>query len=187
MRGTIKLAKETRKLSFDEFADELLLENQPRALIILASSQIDYQLRNILEQFFWPKTAKTKEEDELLEGDNPLGTFSSRIKLAKRVGLVDLELYSLLNKLRIIRNNAAHWIVFGVADSPLRENIRDLRAKVVGRKSYELTTKKYFQNEELTDVESLKSVLLTMCVIVASIESVVGKFSLRNYKQLTLD
>ncbi|CAE6724969.1 hypothetical protein [Candidatus Nitrotoga fabula] len=181
------MAKETKKLSFDEFADELLVETQPRALIILASSQIDYLLRSILEQYLWPKSAKLKEEDELLDGDRPLGTFSSRIKLAKRVGIIDNELYDLLNKLREIRNIAAHWIVFGVSDSPLRENVKELRSRVAGRKSFKLTTNKYFLNEDLSNVESLQSVLLTICVIVASIESVADKLSLRNNKPIVFD
>ena len=105
--GEAELAKVNKQLSFDEFADELMVESQPRALIILATSQIDFQLRNILEKYLWLKSAKEKNEDEMLDGDNPLGTFSSRIKIAKRLGLIDAELYSVLNKLRDIRNSAA--------------------------------------------------------------------------------
>lgn len=181
------MAKQPKILTFDEFADELLVEHQPRALIILASSQIDFQLRNILEQYLWPKSAKAKDGDELLDGDSPLATFSSRIKLAKRLGLIDAPLSDTLNKLRGIRNNAAHWIVFGVGNSPLREDVKDLLARVIDRASYKLTLKKYFDGAELTDIESLKAVLLTICVLVASVESVVGKLSLRNNKEITLD
>ena len=38
--------------------DELLAERQPRALVILASAQIDTQLRQLLEVFLWQKRSK---------------------------------------------------------------------------------------------------------------------------------
>jgi hypothetical protein len=181
------VAKEIRHLTFDEFADELMLESQPRTLVILSASQIDVQLKNIVEKFFWPKSAKAKDSDELLEGDSPLSTFSSKIKIAKRLGLIDVPLYELLEKFRDIRNKAAHWRVFRVSESPLRENLKDLAKRVTGRKSYRLTKEKYFGKDRISDEDLLKSVLLTICVLVASIENHVDKISLRSSGQIKLD
>src|SRR5437773_1203134 len=104
------MRKEPKTLTFDEFADELMQEPQPRALVILASAQIDYQVRGLLDDFLWPKAAKPKEADELLDGDNPLSSFSSRIKMCHRLGLMDDGLANALHKLRAVRNQAAHWI-----------------------------------------------------------------------------
>src|SRR5262245_52021169 len=114
------MRKEPRTLTFDEFADELMQERQPRALVILASAQIDYQIRSLLEEFLWPKASKPSAPDELFDGDNPLSSFSSRIKMCRRLGLLDDRLAGALHNLREIRNQAAHWISFGVADAPLK-------------------------------------------------------------------
>ena len=44
------MRKEPKELTFDEFADELLKEKQPRALVILAAAKIDTQLRALHRQ-----------------------------------------------------------------------------------------------------------------------------------------
>jgi len=61
------MKKEPKLLTFDEFAEELLIEQQPRALIILASAKMDTQLRKVIEAFLWPKTAKAKDDEELFD------------------------------------------------------------------------------------------------------------------------
>lgn len=109
------MRKEPKSLTFDQFDDELLAERQSRALVILASAQIDTQLRKVIEGFLWQKRGKPKDPDELFDGDSPLSTFSSRIKVALRLGIIDERLADALDKLRDVRNQAAHWITFGVA------------------------------------------------------------------------
>ena len=61
------MRKEPKALDFDEFADELLRERQPRALVILAVAKIDTQLRDLIEKFLLTKSAKPNEADELLD------------------------------------------------------------------------------------------------------------------------
>src|SRR6266496_3387893 len=138
------MRKEPKALDFDEFADELLREKQARALVILASAKIDTQLRSMIETFLLPKRAKLKDSDELLDADNPLATFSARIKMCYRLGLLNEELADALNRLRDIRNQAAHWISFGVAEVPLRDQCKHLRSLLHGRRSYQLTTERFF-------------------------------------------
>jgi hypothetical protein len=162
---------ESRILTFDEFADELLQEQQPRALVILASARIDYQIRSLLEEFLWPKANKPKEQDEMLDGENPLSAFSSRIKMCRRLGLVDERLGDSLHKLREIRNQAAHWISFGVTESPLKDQLKHLNALTVSRRSYRLTVTKFFDSPNLTDFQSLQAVLLTLSVLIESIRA----------------
>jgi hypothetical protein len=162
--------KEPKALAFDEFADELLVEKQPRALVILACAKIDTQLRKLIETVLLPKAAKTKEPDELLDGDSPLSTFSSRIKMCRRLGLLDVDLLGALDKLRDIRNQAAHWISFGVSDAPLRDQVRNLRSLVESRRSYSLTVSRFLIETELTEFESLQAVLLTLCVLIESVQ-----------------
>lgn len=182
--------KEPTILTFDEFADELLSETQPRALMILASSQVDYLLRAALEKYFLPKSASPKNPDELFDGDVPLSTFSSRISITRRLGLIDPTFYDLLNKLRGIRNNAAHWRVFGVNDAPLKDLVKDLRSRVENRTSMGLILGKYFGGQtiaQLNSSDSLKAVLLTICALTASIEDAAEEFAITKRKQVKLD
>lgn len=162
------MRKEPKALNFDEFAEELLSEKQPRALVILVSAKIDVQLRLLIEAHLLPKFTKANEDDELLDGTNPLSTFSSRIKICRRLGLIDGSLAGAIDKLREIRNLAAHWISFGIADSP-RSLLRHLRSIVETRRAYKLTVERFFNSGELDEFESLQAALLTLCVLVESI------------------
>ena len=130
------------------------------------------------EGFLFEKSAKEKEDDELLDGDNPLTTFSSRIKVCKRLGLLDKTLFDALNTLRNIRNQAAHWILFGMGDAPLREQIKHLKSLIENRRSYRLTVGKFFHKGKLSELESLQAVLLTLCVLLETIRMMIPKVSL---------
>ena len=177
------MRKEPKSLTFDEFADELLTEQQPRALVILASAKIDMQLRQSLEKFLLPKFAKVKDDDELFDSMNPLSTFSSRIKLTHRLGLIDASLAETLNKLRELRNQAAHWTSFGVAEAPLRDQLRNLKSLIIERKSYGLTVSRFFTDSNLNELETVKAVLLTLCVILESIQIRIEEQSLSNVQK----
>jgi hypothetical protein len=124
--SVFEMRKEPKNLIFDDFADELLRETQPRALIILATAKLDNQLREVIEAFLLPRPpAASGNTDELFDGDrSPLGTFSARIKVCRRLGLIDESLARTLDTLRDVRNHAAHWISFGLSESPLRDLLR---------------------------------------------------------------
>lgn len=169
-----RMKKEPKTLSFDEFVDELLEEHQPRAIVILASAHIDMQLRNAIEDFFHPLpgdlSKKEAERYELFDGDTPLSTFSSRIKIALRLGLIDTSLTRLLNEVREIRNKAAHWITFGVMEPPLRDQLKLLYGNTIQRESYSLVVKKYFDGKSLNEFERLQALLLTICVLIETVK-----------------
>ena len=168
------MKKEPKVLDFDEFADELLAEKQPRALVILAAAKIDIQLRLLIETVFLPKCAKAADEDELLDGNSPLATFSSRIKVCRRLGLLDHRVWKVIDQLRDIRNHAAHWISFEIAQSP-RDLLRNLQSIVEEWESYKLTVKRFFPDSELNKYELLKATLLTLCVLIESIQCATAK------------
>jgi hypothetical protein len=163
------MRKEPKELTFDEFADELLKEKQPRALVILAAAKIDTQLRSLVERILLPKAAKIKEADELLEGDNPLATFSAKTKLCRRLGVIDDSVAVVLDRLRDIRNQGAHWITFGLLDAPLREQCKHLRSLIQSRRSYRLTVERFFVDTDLGEFEALQATLLTIAVLIESI------------------
>jgi len=165
------MAKEPKNLTFDEFADELLLETQPRALVILATAKIDMQLRSLVEATLLPKRGKPGASDDLLDGDNPLATFSARIKICQRAGLIDDRLAWTLDLLRGLRNQAAHWVSFGIADSPLKDQLRNLHSVVEARRSYQLTMARFFGDSSLDAAQRLQATLLTLSVLLESVRA----------------
>ena len=81
---------ETREL-FDSFAEDLLAERSIRPLIIVGTAKVADLLLEILRAFLLPQIKNQKESDEMLEADSPLATFSARIKMCRRLGLIDVS------------------------------------------------------------------------------------------------
>jgi DNA-binding MltR family transcriptional regulator len=161
--------KPTAADSFDSFADDMLAERSARPLIIVGASKVDDLLAEILLIFLLPKIAKPKEQDELLEGDKPLGTFSARIRMCRRLGLIEETLYLALDRLRILRNLCAHAVSFDDSKSPVRDHLAELRKHIVNRRSYILTKRRYFENLSLQPMEELQCLLLTLSVLLQAI------------------
>ena len=159
---------------FDEFAQDLQAERSARSLVIVGASRIDYLLLEMLRGFLLPKFTKGKNQDELLEGDHsPLGTFSARIKMCRRLGLIDETLYLALDKLRIIRNSSAHSILFDATKSPVREHYGDFRKRIASRHSYQLTKARFFDSGNLLPIEEFQCLLLTLCFLLEAIRMVI--------------
>lgn len=154
---------------FDAFAEDLLEERTARPLIIIGASRVDNLLFEILNLYLLPKLSKAKDTDELLEGDRPLSTFSARIKMCYRLGLIDKTLYATLEQLRTLRNLNAHSIAFDITKSPIREHLKQLRMHIISRNSFRLTKERYFDNSPLNNTEELQCLLLTLCVLLEAI------------------
>lgn len=90
------------KAFVEEFKDE-----SDRAAVILGAAKLDTLLMQILDRRLLPSLAGT---DELLDGDSPLATFSSRINACYRLGLITPEFAKALHLIRRIRNGFAHEI-----------------------------------------------------------------------------
>jgi DNA-binding MltR family transcriptional regulator len=79
-----------------------------RAAVILTGSIADELLRSLLAGRFVPVSSSS---DELFDGANaPLGTFSSRIEMAYRLGEISVKFARDLHLIRKIRNEFAHNI-----------------------------------------------------------------------------
>ncbi len=154
---------------FDSFADDLLSEKGVRPLVLVGASKIDLLLMKIIEGYLLPKISRPREQDELLGIDYPLGTFSSRIRMCRRLGFLDETLYAALEKVRTLRNLCAHSINFDHRQSPVRDHIVDLRKAMSTRESFKLTRQKYFMEESLSNTEELQCLLLTVCVLLQGI------------------
>lgn len=90
--------------SFQAFVAEFKGESD-RAAVVLGAAKLDSLLAQILDRFLLPSLSST---DELLEGDSPLATFSSRINACYRLGLISSEFAKSLHLVRKVRNAFAH-------------------------------------------------------------------------------
>jgi hypothetical protein len=138
-------------------------------LIIVGAAKADDLLLEVLRAFLLPKIAKAKDQDELLEGDTPLATFSARIKICRRLGLLDETLYLALERLRALRNLSAHSVSFNERKSPVRDHLGEFRKHIAARGSYRLTKERYFNVEPLEAIEEWQCLLLTLCVLLEAI------------------
>ena len=91
---------------FQEFVDEFKSESD-RAAVILGAAKIDQILYIIIKYTLVPSSSS---QDELLDGDSPLGTFSAKIKMMFRLGLIDASFVRALHIIRRIRNEFAHEV-----------------------------------------------------------------------------
>jgi hypothetical protein len=155
---------------FDYFAEDLLTERTVRPLVIIGASKVDALLLEVLRGFLLPKSSGPKDNDELLERDpGPLGTFSSRIKMCRRLGLIDPTFHSALEKLRSLRNASAHLVLFDDTKSPVREHFAEFKKSMTSRKSYSLIKERYFQNAPLSRIEEWQCLLLTVCALLEAV------------------
>jgi hypothetical protein len=114
---------EETKAQLRRFISEFSSESD-RACVILGAARLDVLLKRLLHGFLRPSTSSN---DELLDGDSPLGTFSSRIHASHRLGLIDSELVRALNLIRRIRNEFAHEAsTVSLSNPSHRDRIRQL-------------------------------------------------------------
>jgi len=161
---------DTRK-EFDLFTDEYLQERTTRTTVLVGSSKIDDTIFRILSSYFLPKTTKKTENDELLEGDRPLSTFSSRIKLIYRLGLIDKSFFMILERIRAIRNESAHKLSFDITKNPLKGKLASIVNDMSKRESYSLIKQRYFNNDIFDKSMEIKCMYLTICMLLEAIRS----------------
>ncbi|HTD41106.1 MAG TPA: MltR family transcriptional regulator [Mucilaginibacter sp.] len=158
---------------FDSFVEDLLGEKIARPLIIVAASKIEDLLYLILAKYFLnPRKAG---DDDLLNGDNPLSTFSARIKICYRLGIMNKDLFDILDKVRKVRNLCAHSIEFNVQKSPVREHLLELRKCVQQRSSFILAKERYFNNKFDSSFRELQCALIAICVVLVAINEKISK------------
>lgn len=160
-------------IQFDELVDEILDERNDRSLIILCSSIIDEQLYSILNSYL---INPLKKDDDLLKGDNPLSTFSSRIKMVYRIGIIDNSFREVLDNVRKIRNLSAHSVELNLTKSPIKDHILSLKKSVVDRPSFNLTKKRFFENN-VNNSNEVKAFFVTICVILEAINNSITKIN----------
>jgi hypothetical protein len=87
---------------------DALVGESSRGQILILAAHIDYLLKSLIGRFLKPP--RNKDDDELFRPMAPLDSFSARISMAFRLGLIsaeDAEAYDILRK---VRNDCAHAV-----------------------------------------------------------------------------
>jgi hypothetical protein len=135
---------------FDNFLLEFKGETD-RAAVILGAAKLDYLLYQILSTFFVPCAGGS---DELLDGDSPLATFSAKINIAYRLGLIDSQFARALHLVRRIRNTFAHEATGVKLDAgPHRDRIKELVAPLASYQLYEKAKEAFFKDKKGTTAD----------------------------------
>jgi hypothetical protein len=109
------------------FCEDVMKGENDRTAIIVATSMLEMQLEDLLKAVLQPKR---KQDDELFAPERPLSTFSAKISLSHRLGVLDPELCAVLDGIRKIRNDFAHDVFArSLNDPPHSDRINDLAAR----------------------------------------------------------
>lgn len=86
---------------------ELISSESDRGAVLVAASLLEAGLEDAIKK----KLISVKSnKDPLFDGNSPFGTFSAKIELAYRVGVIRSDTKEMLNLFRKIRNIFAHEI-----------------------------------------------------------------------------
>jgi len=154
-----------------EVIHEIIDEKNERSLIILCSSIIDDQLYSILNKFLLDVPEK---KEDLLKGDNPLSTFSSRIKTLYRLGIIDEQFRKILDTVRSIRNSCAHQVIININKSPIKDHIKTIDQFFIEKESHKIVGERFFSDESINN-RNLKNLFVTILIILQSINKTIEK------------
>lgn len=129
----------------NEIINELKAESD-RATVILSAAKIDAQLYLLLNKCLKPSSQNT---DDLLDGDNPLSTFSSKINISFRLGLINAHFAKSLHLIRKIRNSFAHeFRSMSLNNGGHADRVRELLMHFKDYAEYEDLKEKMFKDKE---------------------------------------
>ena len=115
-------AEETRQLIMSIFTDS------EKACVILGGALLDTQLTKALRKILRPAEKKKFIEDELFGPDRAIGNFGAKIRLAYRLGLIDVNFLKGLKLVNLLRNDFAHLSeTIHISQSPYKDWMITLR------------------------------------------------------------
>jgi DNA-binding MltR family transcriptional regulator len=161
-KKTVGKIRRSDLLAFIDFYNNLKSESD-RAAVILGTSKIELLLLQIIQKHLLPCPAS---KDDIFEGEGPLSTFSSRINLAYRLGLIDATLSHSLHIIRKIRNDFAHETSAGNLDKvPHRDRVNTLTAQFVKTEVYQ-EFKKIILKKPTSSTKDSFRVIISLFVLV---------------------
>lgn len=105
-----------------------LYRESDRGCVLLLAADIENVLEKIFEAWFkGVGTLSKKIQKDVFDFTGPLGTFSAKITLSRALGIIESKLYSDLQKIRKIRNHAAHSNDdFSLSDPEMKEIVSSM-------------------------------------------------------------
>lgn len=101
-----------------------LMAEGERAAVVVGAARLDLALERLLKSVMHHHPGGT---DNLFDPDRPLGTFSSKIALAYRLGLISREVELSCQLVRRIRNDFAHSVgAASLSESAHSNRLREL-------------------------------------------------------------
>jgi|GEM_PF-4886007 len=92
-----------------EIDKDPLKRESDRGCVLLLASDVENLLTKMLKDMFQRSSQLSRrEEKNIFDYTGPLGTFASKIYLSKAIGVIDDKLHGDIQKIRSIRNMAAH-------------------------------------------------------------------------------
>ena len=86
----------------------MLMEESDRGCVLVAAAILENCLEELFRNIFTRNKVSKKLQDSIFDFNNPLSTFSSKIKLAYSLGHISRQLFEDLETIRKIRNKFAH-------------------------------------------------------------------------------
>lgn len=174
------------KIDFQKFVDEFKGESD-RAAVILGAAKLDLLLYQVLQQYLIPTTSS---KDELLDGDSPIGTFSAKILMTHRLGLINDEFARALQFIRKIRNSFAHEVAGCTLESGAhRDRVKELVAQMRHKKAFLHVRELYFEGKDDPSTNfrtALAFLVARLDVLLSHIESRDSLNSIAIFGQSTL-
>ena len=157
-------------IAYKEFVKEFGNETD-RAAVILGVAKLDALLYQLLSKFL---VSCPTSQDDLFDIEKPLSTFSAKINIAYRLGLINADFSRSLHLIRRIRNDFAHEISGCSLDQcPHRDRVDNLVGTFLCDEFYSFR-KIFFKDEHSAGV-NFRTVLGVIVVrILSAIEDTVS-------------
>lgn len=138
------------------------IQDKHKAIVLSAAARLDVILEKILKKLMQPCSGNA---DNLFDTERPLSSFSAKINLAYRLGVIDSNFEHALQMVRKIRNRFAHSkTVLNLSSSPYKdwvnELVRDVKKDGNSFDSMAEGLKEANYSSDLTDFASAVIILL---------------------------
>jgi DNA-binding MltR family transcriptional regulator len=137
----------------------IISSESDRGAVILAGSILDVALEKLIVSFLLPPV---KKEDKLVTGAYaPLGSFSAKIEMCYRLGLIKPQVLKQLQLFKNIRNDFAHRITDAELDSQENKNrMQEILSKTPEMESALLKT--YSKNLEEHEIKKNNNNIISL-------------------------
>ncbi len=141
-----------------------LMKEGERAAVVVGAARLELAVERLLTRSMQPHPGGS---DSLFDPDRPLGTFSAKISLAFRLGLLDTKVESSLQLVRRIRNDFAHSVgAASLADSSHSNRLRELTERCRENNSHYGTVFEKLSKHQGTDKLLLFCTALVLLIAV---------------------